>query len=51
MEEERVQIKKNAFERIWNNNERDMQVLEFPEVKETFIKNTSPQSLMRRRKK
>ena len=38
MEEERVQIKKNAFERIWNNNERDMQVLEFPEVKETFIK-------------
>ena len=35
---ERVEIKEKAFENIWNNQEKNIEVLEFPELKEEIIK-------------
>ncbi len=36
-EAERVEMKANAFASIWRNEEEQMEVLEFPEVKEAMI--------------
>lgn len=38
-ERERVENKQAAFDRIWNDKEKSLKVLEFPKVKEQFIQN------------
>lgn len=37
-DEERVIKKEKAFSNIWNNNEKNIEVLEFPELKEEIIR-------------
>lgn len=37
-EKERAKVKKNAFLSIWNNNESGIDIIEFPELSDEFIK-------------
>lgn len=37
-ERERAKVKKNAFLSIWNNNESGIEIIEFPELSDEFIK-------------
>ncbi len=42
---ERVDLKREAFETLWNNKEPKLNTLDFPEVKETFIQKYQKETI------